>query len=212
MTRILLADDHAMLRAGLKGILAEEIAGAIFGEAGNAADTLALVRREPWDVLVLDVNMPGRNGFEVLAEVAGDHPDLSVLVLSSTEESQIGLRAIKAGAAGFLNKQAAPERLVEAVKTLLGGGRFITPALAARLAAEFQRTGSRLAHELLSERELQVLQLTLRGRSVKEIAVELSLSAKTISTFRGRLFAKLGVRNDVELARYAQEHGLGGGP
>ena len=208
MPRFLLADDHAILRQGLKQILADEIPSAKFGEAGDAAQTLALLHQQTWDVLVLDVNLPGRNGFEVLAEVSGEFPLLPVLVLSSMAEDQIGLRAIKSGAAGYLNKQTAPERLVEAVQTVRAGGRFISPTLAGRLAAEFQRTGGCPRHELLSARELQVFQLSSVGKSVKEIAAGLSLSAKTISTFRSRVFEKLGLRNDVELARYAQEHGL----
>lgn len=208
MTRILLADDHAILRQGLKQVLAEEIPDAIFGDAGDAAETLVLLREQAWDVLVLDVNMPGRNGFEVLEEVRRDFPLLPVLVLSSTPEDQIGLRVIKSGAAGYLNKQVAPERLVEAVQTVRKGGRFISRTLASRLAEEFQRTGGRARHELLSARELQVFHLSAGGKTVKEIAAELSLSAKTISTFRGRLFEKLGLRNDVELARYAAQHGL----
>lgn len=210
MIHILLADDHAILRQGLKQIIADEIPGAKFGEAGDAAQALALLHKQRWDVLVLDVNMPGRGGLEVLAEVRREFPLLPVLVLSSVAEDQIGLRVIKEGASGYLNKQTAPERLVEAVQTVLQGGRFISPSLAGRLAAEFQRTGGRPRHELLSARELEVFKLTAAGRSVKEIAAELSLSAKTISTFRSRVFEKLGLRNDVELARYAQEHGLHG--
>ena len=210
MIHILLADDHAILRQGLKQIIADEIPGAKFGEAGDAAQALALLHKQRWDVLVLDVNMPGRGGLEVLAEVRREFPLLPVLVLSSVAEDQIGLRVIKEGASGYLNKQTAPERLVEAVQTVLQGGRFISPSLAGRLAAEFQRTGGRSRHELLSARELEVFKLTAAGRSVKEIAAELSLSAKTISTFRSRVFEKLGLRNDVELARYAQEHGLHG--
>lgn len=211
MKRILIADDHLILRQGLKQILADEFANAKFGEAGDAAQTLALLRKQTWDVLILDINMPGRNGFEVLDDVKRDYPFLPVLVLSSTPEDQLGLRAIKGGAAGYLNKQTAPEQLVEAVETVLTGGRFITPALASRLAAEFHRSGDRPRHELLSDRELQVLKLTVEGKSVKEIAAELSLSAKTISTFRSRVFEKLGVKNDVELVRYAQQHGLQAG-
>lgn len=208
MTWILIADDHAILRQGLKQILADEIPGAQFGEAGNAAQTIALLHQRPWDVLVLDVNMPGRNGFEVLAEVVRDYVLLPVLVLSSIPEDQVGLRVIKSGAAGYLNKQAAPERLVEAVQTVLRGGRFISSVLAGRLASEFQRAGGGPLHELLSERERQVFHLSAAGKTVKEIAGELSLSAKTISTFRSRVFQKLGLKNDIELARYAQEHGL----
>lgn len=208
MKRILLADDHSILRHGLKQILAEEWPKATFGEAGDAAATLAALQKQTWDVLVLDLNMPGRNGFEVLQEVARHYPFLPVLILSSTPEDQLGLRAIKAGAAGYLNKQTAPEQLVSAIQTVASGGRFITPALAAKLAQEFSRNGSRPAHELLSERELEVFKLMVAGKPGKEIAAELSLSAKTISTFRSRVFEKLGVTNDIELLRYAQEYGL----
>lgn len=208
MKRILIADDHMILRQGLKQILADEFVGAKFGEAGDAAQALALLNKQDWDVLILDINMPGRNGFEVLGDVTRHHPLLPVLILSSTPEDQLGLRAIKGGAAGYLNKQTAPEQLVDAVQTILAGGRFITPALAARLAAEFRRGADRPRHEILSDRELQVFNLTAAGKSVKEIAGELSLSAKTISTFRSRVFDKLAVKNDVELVRYAQQHGL----
>ena len=152
MKRILIADDHTILRQGLKQILAEEFSGAKFGEAGDAAQALALLHKQTWDVLILDINMPGRNGFEVLDEVARRFPLLPVLVLSSTPEDQLGLRAIKGGASGYLNKQTAPEQLVEAVETILAGGRFMTPALAARLVAEFQRGADRPRHDLLSDR------------------------------------------------------------
>ncbi|MBL9188449.1 MAG: response regulator transcription factor [Opitutaceae bacterium] len=208
MIRILISDDHAILRQGLKQILADEIPQIEFGEAGEAAETLALLHREKWDLLILDVNMPGRNGFEVLTEVRRSFPHVPVLVLSSVPEDQIGLRVIRGGAAGYLNKQIAPERLVEAVQTALRGECFISPALAQRLAAEVALAGSGPRHELLSARELQVFHLSAAGKAVKEIAAELSLSAKTISTFRSRIFQKLGLKNDIELARYAREHGL----
>jgi len=208
MTRILIADDHAILRRGLKQTLVDEIPGARFGEAGDSAQTLVLLRQQAWDILILDINMPGRNGFEVLDEVRRDFPRLPVLVLSSTPEDQIGLRAIKSGASGYLNKQAAAEQLVEAVQKILVGEQFISPLLAHKLVADLRRGTDRPRHEALSDRELQVIKLTAGGKSIKEIAVELSLSAKTISTFRGRSFAKLGVRNDMELARYMQEHAL----
>jgi two-component system, NarL family, invasion response regulator UvrY len=206
--RILLADDHAILRKGLMQILAEEIAGVIFGEAGDAAETLALLHGQSWDVLVLDINLPGRNGFEVLAEVRRSFPKLPVLVLSSMPEDQIGLRAIKSGASGYLNKQTAPERLVEAVETLRKGGQFISAALGQKLVADLRRDRDRPRHESLSDRELEVCKLSATGKSVKEIAGQLSLSPKTVSTFRSRGFEKLGVHNTIELARYLQEHGL----
>ncbi len=208
MPSILIADDHAILRQGLKQILAEEIPGAKFGDAGNAAEALALLHKQAWDALVLDINMPGRNGFEVLAEVRRGFPRLAVLVLSSTPEDQLGVRAIKAGAAGYLNKQTAPERLVEAVQTVLAGRQFISGSLGERLVAELRRGTDRPRHEALSDRELQVCKLVAAGKSVKEIAAELSLSAKTISTFHCRAFEKLGVKNDVELVHHLRQHGL----
>lgn len=208
MIRILITDDHAVVRQGLKQILADELAGAKFGEAGDSAQALALLHRDVWDVLILDINMPGRNGFEVLGEVRRSFPLLPVLVLSSTPEDQLGLRAIKGGASGYLNKQTAPEQLVEAVQKVLAGEPFISPALAQKIVAEVRRGSPRPPHEALSDRELQVMKLIVEGRSVKEIAAELSLSGKTISTFRGRAFSKLGVKSDVELSRYIQEHHL----
>lgn len=208
MPRILLADDHAILRQGLKQILADEFTAAKFGDASDAAQALALLHKQAWDVLVLDINMPGRNGFEVLDEVRRNFPLLPVLVLSSTPEDQLGVRAIKAGAAGYLNKQTAPEQLVDAVQKVLAGGQFISATLAQRLVAELRRGTDRPRHDALSDRELQVCKLSASGLSVKEIAAELSLSAKTISTFHCRVFEKLGVKNDVELTLYARQHGL----
>ena len=160
-------------------------------------------------MLILDINLPGRNGFEVLTVARRAYPVLPVLELSSTPEDQLGLRALRAGAAGYLNKQAAPERLLEAVRQVLAGERYVSRELAQRLVAELVRPDAgRARHELLSTRELQVARLSARGRSVKQIAEELSLSAKTISTFRGRVFEKLQLQNDAELALYAREHGL----
>lgn len=208
MTRILIADDHAILRQGLKQILADEIPGVVFGDAGSAADALARLHEGAWDVLVLDINMPGRNGFEVLAEVRQNFPELPVLVLSSTPEDQLGLRALKAGASGYLNKQIAPERLVEAVRKVIAGEQFISPVLARQFLTDLRRGTEQPRHLALSARELQVCQMAAAGKSVKEIAAELALSPKTVSTFRARVFDKLAVKNDVELVRYMQEHGL----
>ena len=208
MTRILITDDHAILRQGLKQILADEIVDAKFGEAADSAQALALLNKETWDILILDINMPGRNGFEVLNDVRRHFPRLPILVLSSTPEDQLGLRAIRSGAAGYLNKQTAPEQLVNAVRTVLAGGQFISDALAQRIVADLRRDTDRPRHEALSDRELQVFKLTVAGKSLKEIAAELSLSAKTISTFRVRIFEKLGIKSDIELARYAEDHGL----
>jgi DNA-binding NarL/FixJ family response regulator len=208
MTRILIADDHAMLREGLKQILAEEFAGAEFGEAATTAETLQQLRTQPWDVLILDINMPGRNGMDVLNDARRSYPRLPVLVLSSTPEDQLGIRTLRAGARGYLNKQSAAEELVNAIRKVLAGGRYLTPALSEKLVEELDRDPTRPPHELLSNREFQVFKLLVAGRCVKEIAAELSLSVKTISTYRSRVLDKLRVRNEVELAHYAHEHGL----
>ena len=207
MPRIFLADDHAILREGLKQILAEGLPEATFGESGTTQETIERLRAGVWDVLVLDVFMPGRGGLEVLLEVLREHPRLPVLILSSAPEEQLGIRVLKAGASGYLNKQAAPEHLVEAVQRILGGGRYLSASLAERMVEVISRP--KLAtHEALSDREFQVLQLLLEGRSIKEIADVFAVSPKTVSTFHTRIWEKLGVRNDIELVRYAMDHGL----
>jgi two-component system, NarL family, invasion response regulator UvrY len=205
--RILLADDHTLLREGLKQILAEAFPQAEFGEAGTTAETLECLRSARWDILVLDVFMPGRSGLEVLDEIRRHRPDLPVLVLSSAPEEQMAIRVLKNGASGYLNKQAAAESLVQAVKKVVGGGKYVSEALAERLAAK-AGDGALLPHERLSDREFEVMRLIISGKSLKEIAAEFSLSAKTISTFHTRIWQKLGVTNDVDLARYALDHGL----
>ncbi len=205
--KILLADDHKVLREGLKQILSDEFPGAEFGEAGTTRETLDCLSREAWDVLILDFFMPGRSGLEVLAEVTEHFPLLPVLVLSSAPEQQLGLRVLKAGASGYLNKQTAAEHLVTALKNVLSGKKYVSEGMAQRLAADAGRA-HRLPHEALSDREFQVMHLVIAGRTLKEIAADLSLSAKTISTFHTRIWQKLGVRNDVELVRYAVEHQL----
>ncbi len=205
--RILLADDHALLRQGLKQILAEEFPQAEFREAGTTYETLECVRREAWDIVVLDVFLPGRSGLEVLHEMRQNRATLPVLVLSSAPEEQMALRVLKAGASGYLNKQAAAENLVQAVKRVIAGGKYVSETLAQKLALEAGRP-NRSPHETLSDREFQVMHLLVSGKSLKEIAAELSLSVKTISTFHTRIWEKLGVKNDVEMVRYAMEHRL----
>jgi len=205
--RILIADDHAVLREGLRQILAEAFPEAEYGGAGTTAETLACLSKGRWDILVLDVFMPGRNGLDVLHEVRENHPKLPVLVLSSAPEEQLGLRVLKAGASGYLNKQAAPQDLVRAVRSLLAGGKFVTATLVEKLVAEVGPAGS-LPHESLSDREFQLMQLVLAGHSLKEVALELSLSVKTIRTFHSRVLKKLSLKNDVELVHYALEHRL----
>jgi DNA-binding NarL/FixJ family response regulator len=205
--RILIADDHAILREGLKQLLALQIPGAIFGEAAGYEATLALIDKETWDVLVLDIFMPGRSGFDVLKEVEVSKPELPVLVLSSAPEAQMALRVLRAGAAGYLNKQVASAELARAVKKVAAGGTYVSESLSQKLAGELAHP-SRPPQELLSDREFQVLQMLLAGKSVKDIANALGLSPKTVSTFRTRLKAKLGLQSDVELVRYGMDNNL----
>jgi DNA-binding NarL/FixJ family response regulator len=205
--RILLADDHALLRQGLKQILSEEFPEAEFAEAGTTQQTIDCLLKQSCDVVVLDVFMPGRSGLDVLETVRQMSQRPPVLVLSSAPEEQLAVRVLRAGASGYLNKQAAPEHLVQAVRKVMQGGKYVSAALAERLASDAGRVVE-LAHERLSDREFQVMRLLVAGKSLKEVANELSLSAKTISTFHTRIWEKLRVKNDVELVHYALEHHL----
>jgi DNA-binding NarL/FixJ family response regulator len=205
--KVLIADDHAILRHGLKEILTDGFKDVEFGDAANTQQALDQLDRKRWDVLILDISMPGRNGLEVLREARERWPHLAVLVLSSAPEEQLAVRVLKAGAAGYMNKQSAPEELVEAVRKLLTGGKYVSSRLAERLATEIGRS-NRPPHEQLSDREFQVMQMLAAGKSLKEISDALSLSVKTISTFRGRILTKLTLTNNVQLAHYARDNGL----
>lgn len=206
--KILLVDDHEVVRRGLKQMLAEEFGPVVFGEAGTAGETLDRARQDRWDLVLLDINLPGRSGLDVLAELQLRQPKLRVLILSIAPEEEYAVRALKKGAAGYLTKQTVATELTAAVRKVLAGGRYITPWLAEKLASGLGAPATGEPHELLSDRELQVLRLIATGQSVKEIAAALSLSEKTVFTYRERLRDKLGLRGDVELARYALYHRL----
>jgi DNA-binding NarL/FixJ family response regulator len=204
-----MVDDHTVVRSGLRQILEDEFPRAVFGEAATAGDALALAIKEPWDLVLLDVTLPGRSGLDALADLRFACPRLPVLMLSMHPEAEFAVRALRAGAAGYLTKQSAAEELVAAVEKALAGGRYITASLAEKLAAEVSRgPASGSAHEALSEREFQTLRMLVAGKAVKDIAAELSLSAKTVSTYRARILEKLGLKSTVELVRYAMQHGL----
>ena len=203
MKRILIADDHAILRKGLKETLEEELGPITFGEAVNAHQILEQVWKHNWDLVLLDIGLPGRSGLEVLEEIRRSRPKLPVLILSMYPEAQFAVRALKEGAAGYVSKQSAPEELVAAVTKVLAGGRYVSPALGERLAAEMQRETQKPPHESLSNRELQVMRLVASGKALKEIGDELSLSVKTVGTYHTRLLQKMGMKSDVELTRYA---------
>lgn len=206
--RVLLVDDHAVLRRGVRQLLAEDFPDAEFGEAGSGPTALEMVRDQSWDLVILDLSMPGRDGLDVLKEVRALTSGLPVLVLSMHGEEQYAIRALRAGAVGYVTKESAPEELTRAVRKALEGGRYVSPTMAERLAVAVLESGSRPPHEALSDRELQVLLLLARGRSVKEIGVALALSEKTISTYRTRILDKMDMRSNAELMRYALRLGL----
>jgi DNA-binding NarL/FixJ family response regulator len=206
--KILLADDHAVVRRGLKQILADEFTRAAFGEARNAQEALDLVWKEKWDVVILDITMPGRSGLEVLREIKRSRPKLPVLVLSMHPENQFAVRVLKRGAAGYMTKESAPDELVGAIKKVLAGGRYVSASLAEKLASYVSSDAQKPPQESLSDREFQVLRLIASGKAVSEIARELSLSVKTISTYRTRVLEKMGLRNNAELMHYAMRHEL----
>jgi len=206
--KVLIADDHEVVRRGLKDILAEEFPSLDAAEAGNAQETLEAGRRSVWDLVLLDVKMPGRSGLEVLEEFKKLQPKTPVLIVSVFPEEEYALRALKLGAAGYVSKECASDELVAAVRKALSGGRYVTPALAEKLAAALSGEMSVAPHETLSNRELEVLRLIATGKTIKEIAAELHLSEKTIGTYRLRLSKKMNLSTNVELARYAFQHQL----
>ena len=208
MIRLLVADDHAIVRRGLHQIVAEAPGLEVAGEAATAEEVLARVEERAWDVVVLDLSLPGGNGLDLLAEVKRRRPDLPVLILTVHSEEQYAVRALRAGAAGYLTKESAPEQLVEAVRKVVRGGRYVSPAMAERLAFNLGRDPDRPPHETLSDREYQVLRRVAAGKTVSEIAAELSLSVKTVSTYRTRILEKMGMKSNAELTHYAIKNGL----
>ncbi len=206
--KVLIADDHAIVRRGLKLILSEEFDRIIFGEARTGQEVLDLVWKQDWDIVVLDITMPGRSGLEVLKELKQLRPKLPVLILSMHSEDQFGMRVLKAGAAGYMTKENVPEELVKAIKKVLAGGKYISPGLAEQLAFNLEEDTGRPPHEKLSDREYQVMCMIASGRTVKEIADELALSIKTISTYRTRILEKLKMKSSAELTYYAVKNKL----
>ncbi|MEX2162177.1 MAG: response regulator transcription factor [Anaerolineales bacterium] len=208
MLRILLADDHAVVRQGVKQILAEAFTQGEFGEAQNARELLELVGNEHWDIIVLDLAMPEGNGLEALKQIKVRYPQLPVMILSMFPEDQYAIRCLRAGAAGYLNKESAPEELVQAIRKVLQGGQYISSAVADELLSHARQEDDQPLHKHLSDREYQVLCLIASGKEVKEISTELALSPKTVSTYRTRLMAKMGMRTNAELTHYAFQNGL----
>ena len=201
--RILIVDDHAVVRRGLKETLGEAFPRATFAEAKSAEETLVHARRQDWDVVILDISMPGKSGLDILDDLHRLRPKLPVLLLSIHPEEQYARRALKSGAAGYLTKDSVPEELKEAVRRVLGGGRYVSAALAEKLAFDLRRGADTPIHELLSGREFQVLRMIASGSTVKQIADEISLSVKTVSTYRARILEKMGMKTNADLIRYA---------
>lgn len=208
MLKILIADDHEVVQKGLRQILTDEFGNTHFGEARTTSEALELVRKQTWDILVLDISMPGRSGLDVLKEVKQTYPKLPVLVLSVHPEDQYALRALKAGASGYLTKDSASDELVNAVKQLCGGRKYVSRTLAEKLAAVVGDEEKKFGPESLSDREFQVLRMIASGKTASEIADELSLSVKTISTYRTRILEKLRLKTNAQLIHYAVQQGL----
>ena len=208
MTAILVADDHAIVRRGIMQLLSDELTNVRFGETETAVSTVMAARSEEWDLLILDISLPGRSGLDVLKDVKAARPRLPVLILSMYSEEQFAVRALRAGAAGYVAKHAVPEELVVAVRKVLGGGRYVSAELAEKLATELGGSGDREPHEALSDREFQVLRLIASGLSLTAIGERLSVSVQTVSTYRTRLLEKMGMTANVELTTYARLHGL----
>lgn len=208
MIRVLIADDHAILRRGLKEILTRELEGAVCGEAENVQQVLAQVQSRDWDLVILDITMPGRSGIDVLGDLKRARPRLPVLVLSMHPEDQYGKRVLKAGAAGYMNKESAPEELIKAIRKLLAGGRYVSSALGEKLAVELGTNAARPAHENLSNREFETLRMIALGKTISQIAEELHLSVTTVSTYRARLLEKMGMTTTAELMHYALRNHL----
>jgi two-component system, NarL family, invasion response regulator UvrY len=204
--RVLLVDDHAVVRSGMRAILEDHVAGVQVEEAANGDAALATLEA-PFDVVVLDLSMPGRSGIDLLTEIKHRHPKLPVLIMSFHAEELFAVRALRAGAAGYLMKSAAPEELTAAVNKVMRGGRYVTESVADRLAADIDKAHG-APHERLSDREFDVMRGIASGSSVSEIAATMHLSVKTVSTYRTRLLEKMGMSSNAELTRYAINNGL----
>jgi DNA-binding NarL/FixJ family response regulator len=208
MIRVAVIDDHAVVREGLKRIIAENPGMTVTGEAGDGIEALAMLQNTSCDVVVLDISMPNKNGLDVLKYLHSEQPRLPVLVLSMHSEDQYAVRMLRAGAAGYLTKESAPAKLVVAIRKVVRGGKYVSPSLAERLVLNLDTNLDKAPHQLLSDREYQVLCMLASGRTVTDIATELGLSVKTISTYRVRLLDKLQMKNNAELTRYAIKEGL----
>ena len=208
MIKVAIVDDHPLLREGVKKILESESDIEVIAQAENVSGLVSLTENTDLDLLILDISLPGRSGLDALAEIRKKRPQLPVLVLSMHPEDRYALRALKAGASGYVTKASAAEELLGAVRKVCSGGRYVSRAVAEMLAVDLARPFEKLPHENLSNREIQVLCMIAAGKAVTEIATEISLSVNTVNTYRARILGKLGMRSNAELIRYAIEHKL----
>lgn len=206
--RILIVDDHALIRRGMISLLRDHLKDAEFGESADSRQGFGEVLENPWDLVILDISMPGRSGLDLIRDIRGAKPELPILVVSAHSERDYAVRALKLGAAGYVSKQSAADVLVSAVRRVLSGGRYVSPALAELLAGSLSGAAADGSHESLSNRELQVLKMIASGKTLKEIGAELALSEKTVATYRARISEKMGLPTNVDLTRYAMRHGL----
>ncbi len=208
MVNVFIADDHALIREGLKKTLKAEPDLVVAGEASNAHELLQALRQQPVDVILLDISMPGESGLDALKDLKQQYPHLPVLILSVHPEHRFAVRALKAGAAGYVTKDTAVEELVQAIRKIVGGGKYVSVSLAEKLVEELESKGDKLPHENLSDREFQVMRMLAAGKTRNEIADELSISLSTVNTYRNRILEKMRVQTNADLTRYAIEHGL----
>jgi two-component system invasion response regulator UvrY len=208
MIKVLVADDHVVVRRGLRQILAETPDIIVSGEAETADEVVRLILAESWSAVVLDIKLRSGSGLELLAWIRRERPQLPVLILTVYPEDQYAVRAIKAGAAGFLTKESAPDKLIEAVRKVASGGRYVSPELAEALASIFAGEAKGLPHERLSDREFEIMKMLASGKTVSQVALELALSVKTVSTHRTRILKKMDMRTNAELTHYAVRGGL----
>lgn len=208
MIDVIIVDDHALIRAGVKKTLSGEPDMRLVGEANNVAELFKILGHVNASIILLDISMPGESGLDALKELRQKQPHLPVLILSFHPEERFAVRALKAGAAGYITKESATEELVQAVRKVAGGGIYVSAALGEQLASELQGKSDKLPHETLTDREFQVMRLFAQGKKSSEIAEQLSVSASTVNTYRVRLLQKMKMQSDVDLSRYAVEHGL----
>jgi DNA-binding NarL/FixJ family response regulator len=208
MIRVLIADDHPVVRRGLKTILKDATDIKVEGEAGDGLEVMDMIREGDYDVIVMDITMPRLDGIEAIGRIKAEKPDLAILVLSMNPEEVFGMRALKLGASGYLSKDSAPEQLISAIRKVSSGKVFISPVLAESLAMNVSKGSPKLPHELLSDREYQIMIMLAQGKALKEIAAELSLSVKTVSTHRTHILEKLKIENNAQIVTYALQNRL----